>query len=92
MARRQKKDYEERSSDDEEIGEEEDGPPTINPYEVLGLEHEATAEDVKKAYRKMALKHHPGMCYFPIHQIHANSLQTRPLRARRKLQTRSSRR
>lgn len=55
-----RKDYEERSSDDEEIGEEEDGPPTINPYEVLGLEREATADDVKKAYRKMALKHHPG--------------------------------
>jgi DnaJ family protein C protein 9 len=60
MARKQKKDYEERSSDDEEIGEEEDGPPTINPYEVLSLEREATADDVKKAYRKMALKHHPG--------------------------------
>ncbi|KAJ4342017.1 hypothetical protein N0V87_001343 [Didymella glomerata] len=59
MARKQKKDYEERSSDDEEIGEEEDGPPTINPYDVLGLEREATADDVKKAYRKMALKHHP---------------------------------
>lgn len=60
MARKQKKDYEERSSDDEEIGEEDDGPPTINPYEVLGLEREATADEVKKAYRKMALKHHPG--------------------------------
>ncbi|KAJ4381695.1 hypothetical protein N0V86_003059 [Didymella sp. IMI 355093] len=59
MARKQKKDYEERSSDDEDIGEEEDGPPMINPYEVLGLEREATADDVKKAYRKMALKHHP---------------------------------
>ena len=60
MARKQKKDYEERSLDDKEIGEEEDGPPTINPYDVLGLEREATADDVKKAYRKMALKHHPG--------------------------------
>lgn len=61
MARKQKKEYEERSSEDEELSEEEDGLPTINPYEVLGLEHEATADDVKKAYRKMALKHHPGM-------------------------------
>ncbi|KAJ8118574.1 hypothetical protein OPT61_g477 [Boeremia exigua] len=59
MARKQKKDYEERGSEDEEIGEEEDSPPAINPYEVLGLEHEATGDDVKKAYRKMALKHHP---------------------------------
>ncbi|KAJ4989730.1 DnaJ-like protein subfamily C member 9 [Stagonosporopsis vannaccii] len=59
MARKQKNEYDEHSSDNEEIDMEEDGPPTINPYEVLGLEHEATAEDVKKAYRKMALKHHP---------------------------------
>jgi len=43
--------------------EEEEGPPSIDPYEVLGLEAEATADDVKKAYRKLALKHHPGM-YF----------------------------
>jgi DnaJ-class molecular chaperone len=41
--------------------EEEEGPPTIDPYAVLGLEAEATADDVKKAYRKLALKHHPGM-------------------------------
>ncbi|KGQ04816.1 DnaJ subfamily C member 9 [Beauveria bassiana D1-5] len=37
----------------------EGGPPTIEPYEVLGLERTATADDVKKAYRKAALKHHP---------------------------------
>jgi hypothetical protein len=42
--------------------DEEDGPPTIDPYEVLGLEAEATADDVKKAYRKLALKCHPGLC------------------------------
>ncbi|KAH4942712.1 hypothetical protein HBI42_043380 [Parastagonospora nodorum] len=47
-------------NDDEEddIGEEE-GPPSIDPYEELGLETEATADDVKKAYRKLALIHHP---------------------------------
>jgi molecular chaperone DnaJ len=28
-------------------------------YEVLGLRRGASAEDVKKAYRQMALKHHP---------------------------------
>jgi DnaJ family protein C protein 9 len=54
-------------NDDEEEEEEddideEDGPPTIDPYDVLGLETEATADDVKKAYRKLALKHHPGTC------------------------------
>jgi DnaJ family protein C protein 9 len=47
-------------SDAEEDDIEEEGPPTIDPYEVLGLEAEATADDVKKAYRKLALKCHPG--------------------------------
>ena len=35
-------------------------PPTIDPYEVLGLERSATADQVKSAYRKAALKNHPG--------------------------------
>ena len=30
-----------------------------NPYEVLGVAEDATAEDIKKAYRKLALEHHP---------------------------------
>ncbi|KAI0872134.1 hypothetical protein GGS24DRAFT_491694 [Hypoxylon argillaceum] len=34
-------------------------PPAINPYEVLGLERTATADQVKSAYRKLALKNHP---------------------------------
>lgn len=39
---------------------EVDSPPTdIDPYETLGLESDASADDVKKAYRKLALKHHP---------------------------------
>lgn len=46
--------------EDEEDIEAEDGPPAIDPYETLGLGTEATADDVKKAYRKLALKHHPG--------------------------------
>ena len=28
-------------------------------YKVLGLEKTASADDIKKAYRKLALKHHP---------------------------------
>lgn len=35
-------------------------PPVIDPYEVLGLERTATAEQVKSAYRKAALRNHPG--------------------------------
>ncbi|KAI1813463.1 DnaJ domain-containing protein [Poronia punctata] len=34
-------------------------PPTIDPYQELGLEREATADQVKSAYRKLALKNHP---------------------------------
>ncbi|KAM0275479.1 hypothetical protein ACHAPA_000342 [Fusarium lateritium] len=44
-------------SDHEELLESE--PPTIDPYEVLGLERTATGDQVKQAYRKAALKHHP---------------------------------
>jgi curved DNA-binding protein CbpA len=29
-------------------------------YHVLGVEMEATKTEIKKAYRKMALKYHPG--------------------------------
>ncbi|KAI0438399.1 hypothetical protein F4803DRAFT_565301 [Xylaria telfairii] len=34
-------------------------PPAINPYDVLGLERDATADQIKSAYRKLALKNHP---------------------------------
>ncbi|KOS20045.1 DnaJ -like protein subfamily C member 9 [Escovopsis weberi] len=34
-------------------------PPAIDPYDVLGLDREATAIQVKSAYRKAALKNHP---------------------------------
>ena len=30
--------------------------------EVLGLEQECTEEEAKKAYRSLALKHHPDKC------------------------------
>jgi DnaJ-class molecular chaperone len=30
-----------------------------NPYTILGIDKNATSEDIKKAYRKLALKYHP---------------------------------
>jgi len=53
MPRRKKDEYLENLVDDE--------PPAIEPYTILGIEKTATAEEVKSAYRKAALKHHPGM-------------------------------
>jgi len=31
----------------------------FEPYEVLGVEKNATSSDIKKAYRQLALKYHP---------------------------------
>lgn len=56
MVSRKQKDEE---FEDDFMDEMDDTPPTIDPYAVLGLETEATDEDVRRAYRKMALKHHP---------------------------------
>jgi curved DNA-binding protein CbpA len=33
--------------------------PAEDPYEVLGLQHNASAAEIKHAFRRMALKHHP---------------------------------
>lgn len=42
----------------EELRDED--PPSIEPYTVLELEKTATESEIKKAYRKAALRHHPG--------------------------------
>lgn len=30
-----------------------------NPYNILGISPTATAEEIKKAYRSLAMRHHP---------------------------------
>ncbi|KAK5153762.1 hypothetical protein LTS14_007456 [Recurvomyces mirabilis] len=37
----------------------QDTPPSINPYEVLSIDKSATPDQIKSAYRKAALRHHP---------------------------------
>lgn len=34
-------------------------------YDALGVKPTATDLEIKKAYRKMAMVHHPGMCQCP---------------------------
>jgi len=33
----------------------------INYYKILGIDKKTTESDIKKAYRKLARKYHPGI-------------------------------
>ena len=77
-------------SQDLEVGE----PPKIDPYTVLGLEKRASEDEIKKAYRKAALQHHPGTVH-PLQfiQRQANKhLKTKHQKTRKMQHMRSSRR
>jgi DnaJ-class molecular chaperone len=45
---------------DNDEDEWDDEAPNINPYDVLDLKKDASEKEIKSAYRKAALKHHPG--------------------------------
>ncbi len=38
----------------------EELPTNLDPYDVLQIDTAASLNDVKSAYKKLALKHHPG--------------------------------
>ena len=72
-----------------------ENPPTlINPYEVLEIETTATAGDIKSAYKKLALRHHPGasqglltlVLQLTFHQTrHSRTLATQLMSSSKKL-------
>lgn len=73
MPRKTKEKTKPHESEDKISVDEE--PPAVNPYEILGLEENATADQIKSTYRKQALKHHPGIIVY-FQYLYMNTLLT----------------
>jgi preprotein translocase subunit Sec63 len=70
-----------------------DDPPTVEPYEVLAVEKTATQDQIKTAYRKAALKWHPGKLDPSAYSLSSTNLtKTRSSPKTKMLPTQSSRR
>ena len=67
----------------------DDPPKEINPYEVLGVTKEATLKEVTSAYRKLALKHHPGVFLTSPSSSKSSSDQTATAKLTKPRQSRS---
>ena len=59
-------DFESYDEEEESKGEVDhvmgDGQPKFILYDILGLQKTATGDEIKKAYRKLALLKHPDKC------------------------------
>ena len=47
-----------------------------NPYHILGVSPTATTEEIKKAYRSLAMRHHPDRSTHSNAEIRFNAIKT----------------